>query len=83
MSIYVIKIKTAALIFAYYAASKTFPNNLFTLISYNFYFLILNAYANANVFVNKCMYISDVGLSCDFVDTVRSLKDRCAEQPED
>lgn len=37
--------------------------NLFTIIYFNFYFGILNVYANANVFVNKCLYISDVTLS--------------------
>lgn len=41
---------------------KQYFLNLFTIISYNFYFGILNVYANANVFVNKYLYISDVGL---------------------
>lgn len=47
-----------------FAAKKIKKNPKFVYFKcLNFYFGIFNVHANANVFVNKYLYISDVGLS--------------------
>lgn len=65
MSIYVIKVKTQALVLTselFLLLNNATCNNISCLLKHliTFYLEILNVYANANVFVNKYMSISDV-----------------------